>query len=150
MILGIDPGKSGGWFTVNPEGDILTGKIETDFEIVDGLGEVLKKYDPTVYIEKVGGFVKGNPAPGSAMFNFGQNVGFLRGVIMAHKCRVVEVTPAKWMAKMGAGKRGKRTITEWKNHLKSMAIKLQPKASIRNWNSDAVLIYEYGVGNEQI
>lgn len=97
-----------------------------------------------VYVEKVGGYVGGKGAPGSAMFNFGRNVGFVHGLIASTKTRVIEVTPQRWQKTLGAGT-SKTHGTRWKGHLKGLAQQRQPLLHITLKTADAVLILEHAL-----
>jgi hypothetical protein len=100
-----------------------------------------------VYIEKVGGYIGGKGAPGSAMFNFGRNVGFLFGLIAATKTRVIEVTPQAWQKTIQAGTKATHG-DRWKAHLKHIAQQRQPKLAITLKTADAVLILEHAIIQE--
>ena len=79
---------SGGLAYLGPSGIILNSMPQTDQDISILVTDRLAISD-VVYIEKVGGYVGGKGAPGSSMFNFGYNVGFLHGLIAASKTRVI-------------------------------------------------------------
>lgn len=142
-ILAIDPGMSGGIAYHGHGGIILDSMPTTDQDvstlILDRLG-----ITDVVYIEKVGGYVGGKGAPGSAMFNFGRNVGFLHGLIASTKTRVIEVTPQRWQKTLGAGN-SKTHGTRWKGHLKGLAQQRQPSLHITLKTADAVLILEHAL-----
>ena len=144
-ILAIDPGKSGVlvWGDGSTAGTKSAKMPETAhdlrdllYEIIDELGE-----SPTVYMEKVGGFIAGRGAPGSAMFNFGRNVGILEGVVVGMNLRLILSTPQKWQSAMALGRKGKSTTTVWKNKLKAAAQNLFPAHKITLYTADAFLIY---------
>jgi len=143
-ILAIDPGASGGiaWqfdYTVGcepmpkTEGDIaglLTSKIAEGFDVA--------------YFEEVGGYC-GAAMPGSAMFNFGRNFGFILGVLAARGTRVELVKPQKWQKHFGLGTvKESGGKTPWKNKLKAKAQQLFPHLDITLKTADALLILEYG------
>jgi len=142
-ILAIDPGMSGGIAYYGHGGIILDSMPTTDQDvstlILDRLG-----ITDVVYIEKVGGYVGGKGAPGSAMFNFGRNVGFIHGLIASTKTRVIEVTPQRWQKTLGAGN-SKTHGTRWKGHLKGLAQQRQPSLHITLKTADAVLILEHAL-----
>jgi len=124
-------------------GIILDSMPTTDQDvstlILDRLG-----ITDVVYIEKVGGYVGGKGAPGSAMFNFGRNVGFIHGLIASTKTRVIEVTPQRWQKTLGAGT-SKTHGTRWKGHLKGLAQQRQPSLHITLKTADAVLLLEHAL-----
>jgi len=124
-------------------GIILDSMPTTDQDvstlILDRLG-----ITDVVYVEKVGGYVGGKGAPGSAMFNFGRNVGFIHGLIASTKTRVIEVTPQRWQKTLGTGT-SKTHGTRWKGHLKGLAQQRQPSLHITLKTADAVLILEHAL-----
>jgi hypothetical protein len=115
----------------------------TDRDIRDVLVNFLSQSD-VCYIEKVGGYIGGKGAPGSAMFNFGRNVGFLHGLIAASKTRVIEVPPQRWQKTIGAGT-SKTHGKGWKSHLKGLAQQRQPSLNITLKTADAVLLLEHAL-----
>ena len=142
-ILAIDPGMSGGLAYLGQSGIILNSMPETDQDISILVTDRLAISD-VCYIEKVGGYVGGKGAPGSAMFNFGYNVGFLHGLIASAKIRCIEVPPQRWQKTIGAGT-SKTHGTRWKAHLKGLAQQRQPSLSITLKTADAVLLLEHAM-----
>jgi hypothetical protein len=145
-ILAIDPGMSGGLAYLGASGIILNSMPETDQDISVLVSDRLAISD-VVYIEKVGGYVGGKGAPGSSMFNFGYNVGFLHGLIAASKTRLIEVPPQRWQKTIGAGT-SKTHGKGWKSHLKGLAQQRQPRQVITLKTADAVLILEHAMISE--
>ncbi len=142
-ILAIDPGASGGLAYLGPSGVILNSMPTTDQDISILVTDRLAISD-VCYIEKVGGYVGGKGAPGSSMFNFGYNVGFLHGLIAASKTRVIEVPPQRWQKTIGAGTKATHG-DRWKAHLKQIAQQRQPRLTITLKTSDAVLLLEHAM-----
>jgi hypothetical protein len=142
-ILAIDPGLSGGLAYLGPGGIILNSMPATDQDISVLVMDRLAISD-VVYIEKVGGYIGGKGAPGSAMFNFGRNVGFLHGLITSSKTRCIEVTPQTWQKTVQAGT-SKTHGDRWKAHLKQIAQQRQPRQVITLKTADAVLILEHAM-----
>jgi hypothetical protein len=147
-ILAIDPGLSGGLAYRGPAGIILDSMPGTDQDVCILVMNRLHISD-VVYIEKVGGYIGGKGAPGSAMFNFGRNVGFLHGLIASTKTRVIEVPPQRWQKTIGAGT-SKTHGKGWKGHLKGLAQQRQPNLHITLKTADAVLILEHAMIAEGI
>ena len=145
-ILAIDPGASGGLAYLGPSGIILNSMPETDQDISILVSDRLAISD-VVYIEKVGGYVGGKGAPGSSMFRFGYNVGFLHGLIAASKTRCIEVPPQRWQKTLGAGTKATHG-TRWKAHLKQIAQQRQPRQVITLKTADAVLLLEHAMISE--
>jgi len=147
-ILAIDPGASGGLAYLGANGIILDSMPATDQDVSILVMDRLAISD-VVYIEKVGGYVGGKGAPGSSMFNFGRNVGFLHGLIAASKTRCIEVPPQRWQKTLGAGTKATHG-TRWKAHLKGIAQQRQPGLVITLKTADAVLLLEHAMIAEGI
>ncbi len=147
-ILAIDPGASGGLAYLGASGIILNSMPTTDQDISVLVMDRLAISD-VVYIEKVGGYVGGKGAPGSSMFQFGRNVGFLHGLIAASKTRVIEVPPQRWQKTVQAGT-SKTHANRWKAHLKQIAQQRQPRLVITLKTADAVLILEHAMLSEGV
>ena len=147
-ILAIDPGLSGGLAYYGPAGIILDSMPATDLDVSILIMDRLAISD-VVYIEKVGGYVGGKGAPGSSMFNFGRNVGFLHGLIAASKTRVIEVPPQRWQKTIGAGNKATHG-TRWKAHLRGIAQQRQPRLVITLKTADAVLLLEHAMLSEGV
>ncbi len=147
-ILAIDPGASGGLAYYGPAGIILDSMPATDQDVSLLIMDRLAISD-VVYIEKVGGYVGGKGAPGSSMFNFGRNVGFLHGLIAASKTRVIEVPPQRWQKTIGAGVKATHGA-RWKAHLKGIAQQRQPRLVVTLKTADAVLLLEHAMLSEGV
>lgn len=150
VLVGIDPGKSGGiaWTLLSGGTRTETGCTkmpETEGDILaflDTLGKL--GTERVLVMEEVGGYVGVNQ-PGSSAFVFGRNFGFLLGTAMALGFRVELVKPKKWMTHLSLGSAvhcASKTI--WKNKLKAAAQRLYPNLTITLQTSDALLILEYG------
>jgi len=142
-ILAIDPGMSGGLAHYGPSGVTLDAMPATDADVRDLVLDRLGVTD-VVYIEKVGGYAGGKGAPGSAMFNFGRNVGFLLGLIASTKTRLIEVPPQRWQKTLQCGVKATYG-TGWKGHLKQIAQQRHPRLSITLKTADALLILEHAL-----
>lgn len=147
-ILAIDPGASGGIAHYLDGRVIVEPMPGTDGDIRDVLINWLAQSD-VVYIEKVGGYIGGKVAPGSAMFNFGRNVGFLHGLIASMNVRCIEVPPQRWQKTIQAGT-SKTHGTRWKAHLKGIAQQRQPGILITLKTADAVLLLEHAMLSEGV
>lgn len=147
-ILAIDPGASGGIAHYLDGRVIVEPMPGTDGDIRDVLINWLAQSD-VVYIEKVGGYIGGKGAPGSAMFNFGRNVGFLHGLIASMNVRCIEVPPQRWQKTIQAGT-SKTHGTRWKAHLKGIAQQRQPGIFITLKTADAVLLLEHAMLSEGV
>ena len=96
-------------------------------------------------LEQVGGFV-GKGQPGSAMFRFGENFGFMKGVIQTLGIRLVLVRPQLWQKGFGLGTASAcASKTIWKNKLKAEAQRRFPHLRVTHKTADALLILEYSI-----
>jgi len=142
-LIAIDPGKSGGIAWKMAYGTRAVPMPATEPDIAQKLKEIYYHLDkPTVIIEEVGGYI-GRPQPGSAMFTFGRNFGFLLGVLTCLSARIVLVRPQKWQSFLSLGT-SDGNKTKWKNKLKAKAQNLYPDLDVTLAISDALLLLEYG------
>ena len=149
-IVAIDPGVSGG-IAISAFGKTECHPMpETEGDRVDFMKSVkaatsLEGGEVVCVLEKVGGFA-GKGQPGSAMFVFGENFGFLKGVIQALEIRLELVRPQEWQKGLGLGTAsacaGK---SEWKNKLKAEAQRRFPHLNVTLKTADALLILEYSI-----
>lgn len=154
-IIAIDPGGSGGIAWRNTSGEIKAVKMpDTEGDVIILLqtirSECLRQSPPGASgifaaVEVVGGFIRGNPAPGSAMFSFGRGYGFILGAFAAWGVPVHSVRPQEWQKVFGVGTKGERTTNEWKNHLKSKAQQLYPAMGVTLSTADALLILTHAI-----
>lgn len=143
-LIAIDPGANGGIAALCADGRAEAWPMpQTEGEVADLMESLLNPLDgpPVCYIEKVGGFIAGHAAPGSAMFNFGRNYGFVLGVLAALRIRTVLVTPQFWQRALGLGKSAGDKAA-WKRKLKAEAWRLYPQLKPTLKTADALLILE--------
>lgn len=142
-FCGIDPGVSGGVALLDATGEVITvaqasEELETCKllrQITDGQVKVL--------VEKVSGFI-GEAHPGSAMFNFGRNVGVTVGCLLTLGAAFEEVEPQRWQSALGLKRRRGVAKNEWKRQLKARAQELWPKYRVTLWAADCMLIARFG------
>ena len=97
-------------------------------------------------LEAVGGYV-GVRQPGSAMFKFGENSGFMKGVVQTLGIKLVLVRPQTWQKAFGLGTAsGCASKTVWKNKLKAEAQRRFPHLTVTLKTADALLILEWAEG----
>lgn len=144
-LIAIDPGRSGGIVYDSVGVGLICKKMpETEGEIAGVITAACAYGSQEAYVEEVGGYC-GAALPGSAMFNFGRNFGFILGVLAARGIRVNLVKPQKWQKHFGLGTvKASGGKTAWKNKLKQKAQQLYPTADVTLKVADALLIYEYG------
>lgn len=104
MLLGIDPGKSGGLALIDEQGAYVAGirmpilkhgkrDLVNTLDILKFLAENEGEHTKQIIIEQV------NAMPGqgvTSMFNFGRHTGAVEGWALTWKLPVHWVTPQKW------------------------------------------------------
>lgn len=161
-ILAIDPGQSGGIAILNGALSAAHSMPETEGDILWALRAAKdgSETEPVAYIEEVGGFVAGNPAPGSAMFRFGEHFGFIKGCLQSLGFRIVTVRSQAWQKTLALGGTGiAKTDTpaqreakkrDWKNKLKAEAQRRHPHLKVTLSTADALLILEHAIQAERL
>jgi len=133
-LITIDPGKSGGiaW-RINDE--VFCAKMpETIKDMVYFFEDLIAEKGITnVVMEKVGNHVMGNSA--SSSVKFARHCGQLEGVIITLGFSLVEVTPQKWMKKLGSLPKEKK---DRKNKIKEITQMKYPNLKVTLALSDAL------------
>ena len=146
VVLGIDPGASGGiacWRHNEPIQACAMPETEGDQIVL--IQDLIAGGEAIAFVEQVGGFV-GKGQPGSSMFKFGRNFGFTLGVLQTLGVRVELVQPQKWQKPLGLGTASNcATRSDWKAKLRACAQRLHPKLKPTLATADAILILEYGL-----
>jgi len=148
LIVGIDPGKSGGIAVVS-ESTIKASKTPLDTIQMSMLvksavnSAYIDNQKLTVYIENVHAF----PTDGrSSAFKFGMNYGMWLGILASNNLTPIKVSPFKWMQEFAPLPKQKK---ERKRMLKQIAQEMFPSIKVTLNTADAILIAVYGVNNEQ-
>jgi hypothetical protein len=152
-ILAIDPGASGGlvhYINSSTGNEIaFARKMPDDAEIVNIIRDFSElEGERVAYLELVGGYIGGAGAPGSAMFNFGDGYGYLRGCLAMAKVKTILVRPQKWQKGIpgcGGGIKG----PERKRALKEHAARLFPDLTVTLATADALGIAHYAAQEER-
>lgn len=111
MILGIDPGKNGGFCIMFPDRTIEYFKSPVIGKEIDegGYTDIIEtaqrmahigKHELYAFLEDVHA-IHGSAA--KATFEFGRAVGLLQGILKAHRIPTVLVKPKQWQAKAWSG-----------------------------------------------
>lgn len=149
-IISIDPGASGG-IAISGQTTVCQSMPETQGDILDTLRAIKAEWPGEVvcYLEQVGGFA-GAGQPGSAMFKFGENFGFLKGVVQTLGIRLVLVRPQAWQKWFSLGTASAcASKSEWKNKLKAEAQRRFPSNVVTLKTADALLILDYALSAEK-
>jgi hypothetical protein len=161
--IGIDPGKSGGFaiWTPTQKPIALHNMPETEGDIVDLLRDIKTEWpDAVAYLEQVGGFVRDpkeggqerqNRQPGSAMFNFGANYGFLKGCCSGLAIPLFLVPPVRWQKDLRIPMPTGLKQVERKRRLKQEAQQRHPDPQLRitNHTADALLILDWALESQR-
>jgi hypothetical protein len=147
-ILAIDPGASGGIAELHTDSSAVAHAMMDDSDLRDYMesfaqGGLLDGVRTVCYMELVGGYIAGNAVPGSAMFNFGDGYGYIRGLLAAHRIETRLVRPQTWQAGI-PGVRGEKDKGTRKRALKEHAARLFPSLKVTLKTADALLIADYG------
>jgi hypothetical protein len=148
VIIGIDPGKSGGICSITDDNEIKANKCP---ENVKGMVDLLRKCTSHGYVEteKVSciiEFVWAFPLDGvSNAFKFGKNFGMWIGILSSLGIPYIKVIPQKWQKDYHPLSKIKK---ERKNKLKMIAKNFYPKATLST--SDAILIALWGKNHGDI
>lgn len=146
VVLGIDPGASGGiacWRHNEPLRAFAMP--ETEGDQIELIRELTAPGIAVAFLELVGGFT-GKGQPGSAMFKFGRSFGFTLGVLQTLGVRVELVRPQVWQKPLGLGTASScATRNEWKAKLRSCAQRLYPKLKPTLATADAILMLDFGL-----
>lgn len=136
ITLGIDPGASGGYAVVGPDGPIeWTKMLDTERDNFERLS-ALAGMAQTAVIERVHAMPKQGV---SSTFKFGQNYGFMRGLLISLDIPFSEVSPAKWQGAMECRTKGDKNVS------KRRAQELFPQVKrMTHAIADALLIAEFG------
>jgi hypothetical protein len=154
IFLGIDPGVSGGFAALLPNGTVMTAKMPNDsLGICDFLLMINDGPEIKAAIEKVGGWIGGRARgedkekagqPGSHMFIFGKNVGRIEGVMAVYGIDPEEVHPNQWQKYLSIPRRAKQeSKASWKRRCKAEAQRMFPSVQVTLNTSDALLIADW-------
>lgn len=136
LILGIDPGQSGGIAIVSLDGGFAEAWKMPDTEA--DLCALIREHallSTMAWLEKVHAMPRNGV---SSMFTFGTNYGLLRGILIALNIRRSDVTPQAWQKHLGCLTHGDKNVS------KARAQELFPRLKINHAIADALLIAEYG------
>ena len=142
IIIGIDPGQSGG-IAIIDSGKMIAFRMPlTERDTWDVLSYRREPHPRIAYLEKVGPMPKQGV---SSTWKFGQHYGMLRAFLIAADIPFETVSPAKWQRAMGCLTKGDKNVSKRK------AQELFPNATICTKTkkithavADAMLIAEYG------
>ena len=149
-IIAIDPGVSGG-LAVSVFGVVGCRPMPaTGGDLVALLRGIKVSSDrsrvETVCVMEATSGYAGRAQPASYAYRFGENAGFLKGVIQTLGMRLELVRPQVWQKAFGLGTASAcASKTIWKNKLKGEAQRRFPHLEVTLKTADALLILEYAL-----
>lgn len=149
VILGCDPGYSGGLAWLDEDGTLL--KCEKMPDTMADIYEHLMgepQYEHVIcYLEDVGTGMPGQSSKATA--TFARHNGHLEMALYAHHIPTTKVTPAKWQKALGlSGKKGE-SKTSHKNRIKAKMQQLYPNQKVTLALADALAIATYGLEQQR-
>ena len=144
IYIGIDPGKNGGIAKINTDtGFVKTVTFSEESLISELEGYFMFDKSPLrCVLEKV------NAMPGQgvvSMFNFGQNYGFIQGVLKAYGIPYELVTPQKWKKEFSCTSDKNTSIEVCKRLFPNVNLKATERCKKdHDGIAEALLIAEYG------
>lgn len=144
IYIGVDPGKNGGIAKINTDtGFVKTVTFSEESLISELEGYFMFDKSPLrCVLEKV------NAMPGQgvvSMFNFGQNYGFIQGVLKAYRIPYELVTPQKWKKEFSCTSDKNTSIEVCKRLFPNVNLKATDRCrKDHDGMAEALLIAEYG------
>lgn len=146
-IFAVDPGASGAFAFRMPDGEIGAVPFTTPADFIDTVWELNARagaLNATVkgVVEKVGGFI-GVAQPASSSFRFGENFGFIQGVLRTYGIGFTLVSPAKWEKAYPCRTPARENKAQHKRELRDHAARLFPSLKPTLKTADALLLLDY-------
>jgi len=147
LIIGIDPGKSGGIAWITDNGIAVEAMPDTSLDlwelINDIVSDIPKSFRPAdciAYLEQV----HSSPQMGvKSAFTFGNGFGHLEMALTAANVPFQRIRPQDWQKSLGCMSKGDKNVT------KQRAQELFPSIKITHKIADACLIAEFGRRKEK-
>lgn len=137
MVIGLDPGVSGGIAVLRDDGQVVEvyRMPATERDLLDRLSPWPRAYRTYGILERV----SASPQMGVvSAFTFGRHYGALLMALTAAGIRFDQVTPQTWQKALGCLSKGDKNIT------KRRAQQLFPDQKITHAIADALLLAEFG------
>lgn len=148
VVLGIDPGKSGGLALLSARGRVIACRKmpEETADLARMLrgwwGDGLELSPDQAILERVNAGVfhaDGQRKQGAvSAFTFGRGFGRLEGILETLELPVTLVSPITWQNALDCRTRGDKNIS------KAKAAELFPYVPVTHYNADALLLAEWG------
>ena len=150
-FLAIDAGASGASAWTTREGDAVCVPFESpdtflhtlrDFVETNSRGGKLSSSDVLCVLEKVGGYI-GKAQPASSAFRFGENYGYIQGVLRALKIPYELVSPTVWQKSYPTRTKASENKAQHKRELRDIASRLFPESRVTLKTADALLLLDW-------
>lgn len=143
IYIGIDPGKNGGIAVITDTSYVVHSFSEDNLLNIMDIWEVA--FD-SVGVKCVLEKVNAMPNQGVvSMFNFGQNYGFIQGVLKAYNIPYELVTPQKWKKEFSCTSDKNTSIAVCKRLFPNVNLKATDRCKKdHDGMAEALLIAEYG------
>lgn len=140
VFVGIDPGKSGGIACIDTEEKITFTVPYSDKDLLE-ICSLVNSGDAVCCLEKVGA----RPGQGVvSMFNFGQSVGYIKGVLEAFRIPYQEITPQKWKKEFGLNSEKAASAEVCRKLFPEVSLLATPRCKkLHDGMAEALLMAEY-------
>lgn len=130
IIMGIDPGTSGGYAIIDMDGRMVAAGAMPTVKHTKGLrldgptfNDVVRQHQPTIaYVEQV----HSRPRQ-QGQFVFGMTTGMIHGVLHANSVQVVEVPPQTWKGAYNIKRTGDMHKSDTKDIARETAARMFPE-----------------------
>ena len=145
MIIGIDPGKSGGiaWKTKRDTQSVKPPDVQDLNDYVKHLKQIAD--NPICFIEQVQGWRGDSSAARFGIEKLVKQRTEMKTVFVINGVTVIDVHPMTWTSALKLRGVKNETLTERKNQYKDHAQSAFPSQKMTLWNSDAFLILKFAI-----
>lgn len=150
-FLAIDPGANGAAAFTTAHGDVVCVPFESpdtflhtlrDFAESNSDSCKIRIADMHCVVEKVGGYI-GKAQPASSAFRFGENYGFIQGVLRTLRIPYELVSPAVWQKAYPTHTKASEDKAQHKRELRDTASRLFPEIKVTLKTADALLLLDF-------
>lgn len=141
FYIGIDPGRNGGIAYIDTEYNNSGTEPYSDKGLIELCKYVKNGGKVMCCLEKVGAM----PGQGVvSMFNFGQSVGYIKGVLESFKIPYQEITPQKWKREFGLSSKKAASVEVCNKLFPEVDLLATPKSKKpHDGMAEALLMAEY-------
>lgn len=143
LFIGIDPGKSGGIAYIDTQDDIYGTAPYSNKSLINLCCDASYDWNKEVVccLEKVGAM----PGQGvTSMFNFGQSVGYIKGVLESFCIPYQEITPQRWKKEFGLNSDKRKSVEICQKLFPDVSLLATPRCKKpHDGMAEALLMAEY-------